>query len=175
MGKALYLIFCLWLACCSAAPLAAEDKFNQLFDAYGFLSFTLFPPRNRQDLNLRGYTPMWATGQAYDWYGDAFPRYGLETSLTLEIKRYNKVFISFNPYVPMGQTIPQVDYGWSFKPIGVRIHYEIGYHLTDRLDILYQHHNLKSFGKHRNLIVPEGPYGLWNGITTRYRFDTRKH
>jgi hypothetical protein len=173
IGKNLCLLFCFMV--CTTAPLAAAGNSGRWFDVYGCWDFTLFPPHNEQDLNLRGYTPMWQTGEGYDWFGDAYPRYGLGLNLTLEPRRYNKVFILFNPYVPMGQTIPQIDYGWSLKPIGVRLHFGMGYHLTDHLDILFQHHNWEFFGKYQNVMIKHGPYGHWNGITTRYRFDTRGH
>lgn len=171
MRPTLCLLFC--LAACTTALWAAPGGSDRWLDVYGSVDFSLYPPHNEPDLNLRGYTPDWWTGQGYDWYGDAFPRYGLEANLTLELRRYNKIFVFFNPYLPMGQTIPQVDYGWSANPIGLRLHFGLGYHLTDHFDILLQHHNWEFFGKYRDVMVPEGPYGGWNAVTARYRFDTR--
>jgi hypothetical protein len=173
MRNMICLLIC--LAACTTGSLAAPEDSDRWFDAYGFVDFSLYPPHNEPDLNLRGYTPAWVTGQGYDWYGDAFPRYGLEANLTLELRRYNKVFVFFNPYLPMGQTTPQVEYGWSAQPIGIRLHFGIGYHLTDHFDLLLQHHNWEFFGKYRNVMIPEGSYGGWNSITARYRFDTRGH
>jgi hypothetical protein len=172
MRNALCLLCC--LAACQVAAPAASGDFTRLFDAYGFVDFTLFPPHNEQDLGLRGYTSNWGTGHGYDWFGDSYPRYGLETHLTLELRRYKRAFVFFNPYVPMGQTIPQVDYGWSLKPIGIRLLFGVGYHVTSHFDIILQSHSWEFFGKYRNAMLIEGPYGQWNGITARYKFDTRE-
>ena len=173
MRNPLCLLCCL-AACMVAAPAASSGDFNRLFDAYGSVDFTLFPPHNEPDLNLRGYTPNWGIIHGYDWFGDAFPRYGLEVHLTLEPRQYRKVFLLFNPYIPMGQTIPQVSYGWSLKPIGVRLLLGLGYHVTNHFDIILQHHNWEFFGKYQNVMWMEGSYGQWSGITGRYRFDTRE-
>ena len=64
----------------------------------------------------------------------------------------------------MGQTIPQVSYGWSLKPIGVRLLLGLGYHVTNHFDIILQHHNWEFLGKYQNVMWMEGSYGQWSGL-----------
>ena len=167
-------VVCLFVVNATTA-VAADLNPTKYFNFYGSAEFSMFPPHNEPDLNLRGFSPDWnGGGKGYANFGPAYARYAVEADINIELKKFNKVFVFAKPYLALCDTIPQQHYGWDPSPKAFRKWIGIGVHLTKNLDLLIQSHEWIMMGNAKNAAISDGPFGRWQGVTLRYKFDTRE-
>jgi hypothetical protein len=154
----------------AAADAEASGFLKRRLFAKGYVEWTLQPPRNEIDANLRRPDLQVETGG----YGFGFARYSLRGQFFLGLrlgKRHVKnVFVVVKPDILLGDTIPQRSYTWSATPIGYVRNYGAGFTLWGDVQVYIETHSWDFVGKHELAVPNSGPKGLHNSIVIRKEF-----
>jgi hypothetical protein len=137
--------------------------------ANGYIEFSLAPPHNEIDPGICGL-------RNTDTYCSAFARYMLGENISIQpfanVPYASHLRTHFNTNLLLGKTIPQYQYTWSPKAIGIERSASVGIMFSHNIELVGTQHYLfdimnSDYKKSDVYKGNNGPWGRYNTVSVR--------